>query len=143
MNNMERERTNLRSPTPQNQNLRQKAVSNLEIDRRFIDRFSMWDYVIESDRANTKRSRLWPQVVQVTKKKVTLGEFNMAFLNQPFLVTASFQCTIDLLSQSCLWATEDSVKLESFHEARFNFFLSSVEADPADFEVVPGRGLVF
>ena len=99
--------------------------------------------MIESDRANTKRSRLWPQVVQVTKKKVTLGEFNMAFLNQPFLVTASFQCTIDLLSQSCLWATEDSVKLESFHEVRFNFFLSSVEADPADFEVVPGRGLVF
>lgn len=26
------------------------------------------------------------------------------------------------------------MKLESFHEARFNFFLSSVEADPADFE---------
>lgn len=36
------------------------------------------------------------------------------------------------------------MKLESFHEARFNFFLSSVEADPADFEVVPGfGGLVF
>ena len=97
MNNMERERTNLRSPTLQNQNLQQKAVSNLEIDRRFIDRFSMWDYVIESDRANTKCSWLWPQVVQVTKKKVTLGDFNMAFLNQPFLVTASFQCTKKLL----------------------------------------------
>ena len=34
------------------------------------------------------------------------------------------------------------MKLGSFHEARFNFFVLSVEADPADFEAVPGRGLV-
>eukprot|EP00435_Cladocopium_sp_Y103_P051191 s1418_g15.t2 len=31
-------------------------------------------------------------------------------------------------------ATKESVKLGSFHEARFNFFLYSVQADPTDFE---------